>query len=227
MPFVADMTWDEVAQALAAGTASLLPVGAAAKQHGLHLPMNTDLVQADHIAAELERKLPFLVWPTVTFGYYPAFTAFPGVSLSRATFMRLLTEAVADILRHGTGRVFVIDTGVSTIEPAAEALRPFGTSAVHLRIHDGPRYRAAAQRLATQAFGSHADELETSRMLHIAPRRVHMDRAAATPGGPFAGPLTLANAPSGSYGDPTSATAAVGAQLWQAMFDDLMEAISS
>ena len=41
------MTWDAVARRIDNGAAAILPVGAAAKQHGLHLPLNTDRIQAE------------------------------------------------------------------------------------------------------------------------------------------------------------------------------------
>ena len=33
------------------GAAAILPIGAAAKQHGFHLPLNTDRIQAEWLAA--------------------------------------------------------------------------------------------------------------------------------------------------------------------------------
>jgi creatinine amidohydrolase len=227
MPHVARLSWDEVAGYLEAGRDALLPIGAAAKEHGLHLPMDTDARQAEWLAAKLEEETGLLVWPTVTYGFYPAFRDFPGsVSLSRETFAVLLHEIVADILRHGARFVFVLDTGISTMAPVAEVIAGFGARAVHLKVHDGPRYREAAAQ-ASQPYGSHADELETSRMLAMAPAVVRMEKAAATPSPtPFSGPLTGENAPSGSYGDPTRATAAFGAALWDAMLADLRETIA-
>ena len=40
--FVEHMSWREVERRIEAGAAAILPVGAAAKQHGLHLPLDTD-----------------------------------------------------------------------------------------------------------------------------------------------------------------------------------------
>ena len=102
---------------------------------------------------------------------------------------------------------------------------------MHLRIHEGPRYRRAAEQLAEQSHGSHADELETSLMLALAPQLVDMTRAEASPalGYEAPGPLTPSdvNSPnysrSGSYGDPTLATSAKGEILLAAMLDDLRE----
>jgi creatinine amidohydrolase len=103
--------------------------------------------------------------------------------------------------------------------------------AVHLRIHEGPRYLRAAKTLAEQGHGSHADELETSLMLALAPELVEMSRAEASPAlkDQAAGRLTPSDAASpnysrsGSYGDPTLATRAKGEALLAAMLDDLNE----
>lgn len=49
--FVEHMKWDEVARRLEAGAAAILPIGAGAKQHGLHLPLDTDRIQAEYQVA--------------------------------------------------------------------------------------------------------------------------------------------------------------------------------
>lgn len=223
-PFIADLAWEAVEARLADGAMAILPVGAGAKQHGRHMPMHTDQIQAEWLATRLAESRPLLIWPTLTYGYYPAFRSFPGsVSLSEGLFTALVAEVVVEILRWKPERLFVLDTGISTLPAVATAVT--GTPARHLRIHEGPRYRAAAGRLRQQADGSHADELETSRMLVIAPGVVEMALAQASPPGAITGPLTRVNAPSGSYGDPTLATAAKGEELLAAMLEDLIESI--
>jgi creatinine amidohydrolase len=235
---VARLAWDEVARRIAEGAAAILPIGAGAKEHGLHMPMGSDLIQAERLAERLARSLAgrgrdALVWPTLSYGYYPAFVAYPGsVTLSRATFAAVVGEIVSGLEQQGARRVIVLDTGISTIPPVAEALAGLA-AARHLRIHAGPRYTDAASRLRQQRFGSHADELETSRMLVLAPEVVDMSRAEASPvppGGPQPGPLTPSDpaspnySPSGSFGDPTLATKAKGEALLAAMLEDLIDA---
>ena len=76
----------------------------------------------------------------------------------------------------------MLDTGISTKAPVERALARLDAGhALHLRIHDGPRYRRAAAELAEQRHGSHADELETSLMLALAPHLVDMSHAEASP----------------------------------------------
>jgi creatinine amidohydrolase len=225
MTRIAGLTWDKIEARLKAGAPAILPIGAAAKEHGLHLPMNTDEIQSLWLADRLAEKTGALIWPTVTYGFYPAFIDFPGsISLAHETFIAMIRDIVTGIKRHGVHYVFILDTGISTIAPVSEAIAG-QEDVTHLRIHEGPAYKAAADVLREQAFGSHADELETSRMLAIAPEHVNMPRAAATPKGPIQGPLTRTNAPSGSYGDPTLASRDKGEKLVAAMLDDLLAAM--
>jgi creatinine amidohydrolase len=229
--FIENLNWDEVARRLADGAAVILPVGAAAKPHGFHLPLNSDRIQAELLAARVAEPFGALIWPTVTYGYYPAFVEYAGSSsLSASTFEAVVHEIAAGILDAGGKSLFVLDTGISTLAPVERALARLDAGKVmHLRIHDGPRYRRAAKALAEQSHGSHADELETSLMLALAPQRVDMARAEASPALAQAvpGPLTPSEktspnySRSGSYGDPTLATTAKGEVLLAAMLGDL------
>ena len=235
--FIEHMTWDETARRIGQGAAAILPIGAGAKQHGFHLPMNTDRVQAEWLAGKLAKHIDALIWPTVNYGHYPAFTAYAGsANLSASVFESMVQEIAADILGHGCRAVFVLDTGISTLAPVERALARLDVGKVmHLRIHDGPRYRRAAAELAEQSHGSHADELETSLMLALAPGHVDMGRAEASPAVKQATPgrltptdMTSPNySRSGSYGDPTLATRAKGEVLLAAMLDDLNEQVTA
>jgi creatinine amidohydrolase len=229
---VAKMTWDAIEARIKTGAVALLPIGAGSKEHGLHLPMNTDQIQAEFFAARIAEKIDALIWPTVAYGHYPAFVDYPGSSsLSAPVYESLIAEIAAGILASGVRALIVIDTGISTIAPTERALASFKPSDVlHLRVHQGARYRAAASRLAEQRHGSHADELETSLMLAIAPHEVTMARAEASPADRInvLGPLTRSDSsspsysPSGSFGDPTLATRAKGDVLLAAMMEDVI-----
>jgi creatinine amidohydrolase len=230
------LSWDGVARRIAGGAAAILPIGAAAKEHGFHLPMNTDRIQAEWLAATIAGRIDALIWPTVGYGYYPAFVEYAGSSsLSAPVFEAVIAELATGILGLGCRALFVLDTGISTLVPVNRALARLDASNVlHLRIHQGPRYRRAAAELTEQAHGSHADELETSLMLALAPDLVDMSRAEASPTLKTETPGRLTpsdpSSPhysrSGSYGDPTLATHAKGEVLLAAMIDDLIEQVT-
>jgi creatinine amidohydrolase len=169
----------------------------------------------------------------VSYGTYPAFVDYAGsITLSAPVFESLIGEIAAGIIGYGCRALFVLDTGISTLTPVDRALARLGnTGALHLKVHDGPRYRRAAAELAGQSHGSHADELETSLMLALAPDLVDMSRAEASPAlrHETPGPLTRRDSASpnysrsGSFGDPTLATRANGETLLKAMVDDMVE----
>ena len=231
--FIERMRWDQVARRIGDGAVAILPIGAAAKQHGFHLPLNTDRIQAEWLAGRMAEKIDALIWPTVTYGHYPAFVEYAGSnSLSISTFEALVREVAGQILGSGCKRLLVLNTGISTLAPVDRALARLASERVkHLWIHEGPRYPRVARQLAEQSHGSHADELETSLMLALAPHLVDMTRAEASPALKQETPGALTpsdpNSPnysrSGSFGDPTRATSAKGEALLAAMLDDLHE----
>ena len=235
--FIERLTWDEVARRIAEGATAILPIGAAAKQHGFHLPLNTDRIQAERFAAHLAERIDALVWPTLSYGYYPAFTAYAGSSsLSASTFEAIVHEIAAGILDGGCQKLFVLNTGISTLAPVERALaRVDAGKVMHLRIYEGPRYRRAAAALAMQNHGSHADELETSLMLALASQLVDMARAEASPALKHEAPGRLTpsdkSSPnysrSGSYGDPTLATSGKGEVLLASILEDLNEQVAA
>jgi len=231
--FIERMHWDEVARRIGGGAVAILPIGAAAKQHGFHLPLNTDRIQAEWLAGRMAEEIDALIWPTLTYGHYPAFVEYAGSSsLSISTFEALVHEVAGQILDNGCPKLLVLNTGISTLAPVDRAVARLASERVkHLWIHEGPRYPRVARQLAEQSHGSHADELETSLMLALAPHLVDMTRAEASPElkQETPGALTPSDpkspnySRSGSYGDPTRATAAKGEALLAAMLDDLHE----
>jgi creatinine amidohydrolase len=235
--FIERMSWDEVARRIENGAAAILPIGAGAKEHGFHLPMNADRVQAEWLATKIAERVDALIWPTVTYGYYPAFVDYAGsASLSAFVFESMIGEIAATILGFGCRALFVLDSGISTRAPVERALARFDAEKLrHLRIHDGLRYREAAAKLAEQSHGSHADELETSVMLALAPHLVDMSRAEASPAAAQATPGRLTpsdpSSPnysrSGSYGDPTPATRLKGEVLLAAMVEDVLAQVTA
>lgn len=208
-----DLAWPEAKARIDGGALVVVPVGAAAKAHGPHLPLKTDALTARALAQKLIERLPAVVAPVVGFGFYPAFTAFAGSQhLSASTFKALLGELLGNLRGHGARRVAILNIGVSTEKPIDEVAAGAGDLLVlHMRDLGG-----AAERLLDVADGGHADERETSVMLALEPRSVRMDKLA--PDGPFER--------TGATGDPTRATAFKGERILAARADDMVAAIT-
>lgn len=231
---VAGCAWPQVAERLSRGDTAVLPVGAAAKEHGYHLPLATDYLQAEWIAAQLAGRRPVVVWPTLSIGYYPVFVDYPGsLSLSRETFMRLCSEALDGIVRAGAGRVLIANTGISTIEPLESMLAGRNEAIALVNVYSGPRFGACVERVQEQAWGGHADEIETAIMLAIAPDLVDMSRARGNAAPIRRGlfnrrdPAAPNYTPSGVNGDPRAATAAKGEALVAALMEDVLAVLDA
>ncbi|NIR58269.1 MAG: creatininase family protein [Gammaproteobacteria bacterium] len=234
--FVARLSWPEVERRMQAGAVAVLPVGAACKEHGPHLPMNADFLQAEWLAAALAQHATVLVWPTLAYGHYPAFTDYPGsVSLGRETFERMVREILSDIRRAGARAALILNTGISTIAPleTVAGAMPDDLRVALAYVYDGSRCRDEIEQIEQQPRGGHADEIETSILLAIAPDRVTMDLAEAWTPPSMAGGGRLSRgepddprySPSGIYGDPTRATEEKGRRVLAAMVEDLLAAV--
>ena len=63
--FLEDLTWPEAGARIAGGAVVVVPVGAAAKEHGPHLPLRTDYLVARELGRRVAEALPVLVAPVV------------------------------------------------------------------------------------------------------------------------------------------------------------------
>jgi creatinine amidohydrolase/Fe(II)-dependent formamide hydrolase-like protein len=207
-----DLTWPEAKNRFDVGMPVVIPIGAAAKAHGPHLPLKTDALTACALAQKLIERLPVIAAPVVGFGFYPSFTSFAGSQhLTAATFKALLNELLGNLRGHGVKRIAIVNTGVSTEKPIDEVAAGAGDLLVlHMR-----RLGSAADRLLDAPEGGHADERETSVMLALEPRSVRMDRLALD--GPFE--------QTGATGDPTRATAFKGERILAARVNDMVTAL--
>jgi creatinine amidohydrolase len=237
-----ELTWPEADVRFRAGAVVVIPVGAAAKEHGRHLPLSTDALVARELARRVADELPVVVAPVVSFGYYPAFVGYPGSQHLRAeTFVALLTDVFAGLVRQGVTRIAVINTGVSTEAPLRIAVRDvYAIHRVRVAVADIRGLGRGATDLLGQKLGGHADELETALVLAIAPHAVRMDQAEPDYGHALEAPATVFYQPTvfdadpasgpdysrtGARGDPSLATVEKGRQILEAMARELCDGL--
>jgi creatinine amidohydrolase len=207
-----DLTWPEVKARFDADAVVVVPIGAAAKAHGPHLPLKTDALTARALAQGLIERLPVIAAPVLGFGFYPAFTGFAGSQhLSADTFKAVVRELIRTLRTQGVRRIALINTGVSTETPLDEVAKEVDVLVLHMRL-----LGQAAEALIEHKEGGHADERETSVMLALEPRSVRVDKLELD--GPFE--------QTGATGDPTRATAFKGERLMAARLDDLVAALT-
>lgn len=216
----------------------VIPIGAAAKEHGPHLRLKNDLVLAEYFKRRLLERLPVVVAPTVNYHYYPAFVEYPGsTSLRLETARDLLVDICRSLARFGPRRFYALNTGVSTLralKPAAEVLADEG---IVFRYTDILKVGAEAEAsVRRQQGGTHADEIETSMMLYMDPSLVDMSKAAKDYHPSGTGGLTRDPKGKGTYsltgiwGDATLATREKGRVVVEAMVEGMVgevEALAS
>jgi creatinine amidohydrolase len=219
------ITWQEAERVLGPDTVVVLPIGAASKEHGPHLRLSNDFLMAEYLARRVAEDARVVVAPTVPYHFYPAFAEYPGsTSLRLETARDLVVDVVKSLARYGPRRFYALNTGVSTVralEPAREALAAEGILFSYTKLLDalGPIEKEVKQ----QKVGTHADEIETSMMLYIAPEAVDMTKAVRDEGENRPGGLTRdpngkgTYSPTGTWGDATLATRAKGEKVTEAL----------
>ena len=228
--YLRDLTWLEAERILGPETVVVLPIGAAAKEHGPHLRLDNDERLADGYARLVCEVEDVVIAPTLTYHFYPAFTEYPGSTTLRLETARDLTvDIVRSIAKHGPRRFYALNTGVSTVRALEPAALELSKEGIVLHYPDvlsvlGPLERAIAE----QECGTHADEIETSIMLVLAPDRVDMTKAVKdchpnAKGGLTRNPKGAGTySPTGTWGDPTLATREKGRQLVQAFVTEVV-----
>jgi creatinine amidohydrolase len=222
------MTWLEAERVLTADAVVVVPIGAAAKEHGPHLRLANDWILAERLAARVCERCDAVLAPTLGVHYYPAFVEYPGsITLRLETARDLTVDVCRSLARFGPRRFYALNTGVSTLRALTPAAAALASERILLRSTDILRILEPVEKaMAEQEGGTHADEVETSIMLWIAPDAVDMSKAVKDfdPGGK--GPLTRRRpapgeagtySPTGVYGDPTRATAEKGRAFAEAL----------
>lgn len=217
------LSWLQAEHALTENSVVVIPLGAAAKEHGPHLPLNNDALVAQWLSEQIRQRLPVVIAPLINTSFYPAFIEYPGsISVSDETACAMLLDICRSLANHGPRKFYVLNTGLSTERPlsiAQSVLEAENIRLEYLRLShalsglDANRFQ--------QLYGSHADEYETSLMLHIAPQVVDMARAVDD-GAEGEGALSRTRgkgiwSASGVYGQATLATAGKGKLVAEAL----------
>jgi creatinine amidohydrolase len=228
-----DLTWEQAEKVLTPATIVVIPIGAQSKEHGPHLKLKNDWLMAEYFKREVLKRANVVVAPTVNYHYYPAFTEYPGsTTLALETARDLMADICRSLARYGPRRFYALNTGVSTMKPLKLTAEILAADGIQFRFTDILTVAGDAEgAVRQQEGGTHADELETSMMLFIAPESVDMSKAVKDYHPSATGGLTRnprgpgAYSASGVYGDATLATARKGELLVRATVDGILRDI--
>ena len=157
---------------------AILPVGAI-EQHGAHLPLGVDWMEADAIAKGVARKLGAYVLPAMPFGNSQAHVGFRGpVSLSFDTLAAVVTDIALSLLDQGFRRIVVINLhgGNIVLKIAVRELNAMQQTGKVILVNPAS---VAGEKLSVilDSFQDekHAGEWETSAMMFVKPDLVKFD----------------------------------------------------
>jgi creatinine amidohydrolase len=199
---------------LRSDTIVVIPIGAESKEHGPHLLLKSDWLLAEYFKRALMKSAAVVIAPTVNYHYYPAFIEYPGSTTLRLETARdLLVDICRSLARYGPRKFYALNTGVSTMRALELTANMLADERIDFRYTDMLKLTAHVEaEVKQETGGTHADEIETSMMLFIAPASVDMSRALRDYHPSAKGGLTRnpggegSYSASGIYGDATLAT---------------------
>lgn len=221
-------TWEDVRDLDPAKTLAILPTGAV-EAHGPHLPLTTDVLIAEAMAASGGEKLAargydVVILPTLAYTAAEFAAGFPGtISLTPRTVTELLREIAGSLGRHGISVLVVANAHLdpahrSAIRAAVEESRQRDSCKI---LFPDIATKPWASRL-TEEFRSgacHAGRYESSVVLAMRPDLVREDiRLTLAPNDRSlseairAGKTSFeeAEGPRAYFGDPAAASAEEG-----------------
>ena len=240
--YFSEKTWPQIRRAIEANTVLLLPL-AQTEQHGTHLQAGCDTIIAERVAAAVAEaanpEIPTLVLPAIPYGGVPkAVTRWPGTFRIR---WHVIVDYLADVLSSAVEMGFRKIVIVSTHGPHGDVGRlaarlvfdRTGVGVVFTQPHSMVRDAFKQIRKSRMGGTSHAGEYETSLLMHFGypvdlsgtDERDAVKMANEWVAGDMLGgsgkvswsTWALQVSESGTYGDPSCATAETGRLAMQAI----------
>ncbi|HUS79459.1 MAG TPA: creatininase family protein [Patescibacteria group bacterium] len=177
---LSDLTWPEAEEKFKDQLA-LIPIGSM-EQHGRHLGVGADWIQAWNIAKRVGERTGVLVLPVMPYGVSGHHKEFPGtITLMPETLQEVVYEMLESLDRYGVSRVVFMNGhggNLGAITAAAkEARDDFGTICAICQWWD----ILAKKDLWGHPAEEHAGYAETAFMLASRPEAVRLEKAVLTP----------------------------------------------
>jgi len=212
----------------------ILPLGSL-EQHGNHLPLGTDTHIAEAIAEGVAQRIEgSVVLPSLSMTYSWSWKGIPfSLYVREGTLKEVLKEIAVSSMPYSPRAFVVVNAHLANESAMKYAARDLceelpGLNFFYFSYPPLDRF----YRESEPSFTMHAGEVETSIMLHIKPELVDMSMAVREyPDKPRAyGSRAMALGKlsgSGSFGDPTVASAEKGESYLRTMVDWVIESLSS
>jgi creatinine amidohydrolase len=211
---------------------AVLPWGAT-EAHNWHLPYGTDVIEATEVAKQgaaiaFERGARVAVLPTIPFGNdEQQLDQACTISFTTPTAIAILNDVARSLARQKIDRLVILNAhGGNQFQPLVrDAQSRHGMLIVVVNFYE---LVPDVKRELFEQLGDHADELETSLLLHLRPEVVELEQAGTGSRTPFEiktlkqpgvwtpRPWSKSHPDTGS-GDPSRATADKGERYFTAV----------
>ena len=180
-----EMTSEEFGNFVDAFTVVVLPIGAV-EEHGWHLPLNTDTVQPEKVAEDVEEILErdnykVLIAPTLNYGNCRTTANFPGtISISPDSLRSVVRDILMEFMRHGLKNIVVLSghagsNHMAALRMAAEEALKNGNAKIMVLSDYDIAYKHLGEEVPKD--DGHGGMLETSRVMAIRPELVKLERS--------------------------------------------------
>jgi creatinine amidohydrolase len=229
---IEELTMPEYKAGLQRTRTVLIPFGSV-EEHGQHLPLSTDTIQAYEVGKRASQQIPLFVAPPIHYGNCRSTSQHPGtISISTATLKILLKDIVRSLHMQGM-RNFIVLTGHAggahrlALQDAGEELL---TELATVQIAVVTEYDLAAREgreIIETPNDAHAGEIETSRIMHSHPHLVKGTSPEEYP--QFPSGVLVRNKvqywPGGVWGNPGKASAEKGRLLENLVVRKIVELV--
>jgi creatinine amidohydrolase len=173
-PYIlAETNWDALRKARF--ELAILPWGAT-EAHNYHLPYGTDVIESDYIAAESarlawEKGAKVIVLPSVPFGVNTGQSdIYLDMNLNPSTQMAILTDLIEVLNRQKLYKLLILNShGGNDFKPL---IRELGLKFPKMFLSFCNWFTVLDRKEYFENSGDHAEEMETSLLLHLSPQFV-------------------------------------------------------
>ncbi len=155
---------------------AVLPWGAT-EAHNYHLPYGTDVIESEEIAAEAariawENGCKVSVLPAIPFGVNTGQADITlDINLNPSTQLLIVKDIVETLQRHGIYKLVIVNShGGNDFKPI---IREIGLKYPEMFVSLCNWFQYPEKKNYFDIIGDHADEMETSLLLHLAPHLVN------------------------------------------------------
>jgi len=230
-----ELSMKEAEKAAKEGKVVIIPCGSI-EEHGTHLPLCTDSLQAEHVSLEVARKAGCLVAPPLRYGVCNSTRNFPGtITISFDSLRSIMTDILEDFIRNGFKRLMIITGHAGGSHMTALKLAAKTVVTNHKNEKNRPRIMVCSDYdfafdLRGKDFNekdSHAGTIETSRVMSI---RSDLIKGKGTRNYPNLPRFEIVPDPeryfpSGVMGDPTIASTEKGQKINDYVIEQIVKLV--